>query len=271
MLSRLGIVDGITHAKLDGGTDTAEFLLSSLNRAGIEGAIILNRIGPVQDAFFLQRKMTLDGRIFPVARIDPFRADAVELQRKVIATGSAGIYLSAMGSFQSPMRQIDLNTIESVPLWNAASKARQVVVVEPSVRDAHLLPMLACSFPRVRILVRGGLISRPDVPGVPRALPTPDRFTFDRLHQLENVWVQISEGRTRPVATFPSSTAGGWHDPENLLALFSGERILWGSEHTFSSSEEYRGPIDPMHEISNLRESDRYGLLSTAARRLLSW
>ncbi|MES3021670.1 MAG: hypothetical protein V4857_08800 [Pseudomonadota bacterium] len=265
------VFDGLTRIDYSRDKITPDYISSSLAGASVQGAIVINETTHEQDAFLSNFCSSLEGRIFPVIRIDPFEENALRLQQKALSSGGFGIYLSSMGSFQSPMQRIALDSIESAPLWRVASAFEQVIIVEPSVKDAHLLPILATAFPRVRILVRGGLFSRLTTRDSPRTLPTPDRFTFDRLHQLENVWVQLSPSHARRIATVPPGTPGGWHSPANLLTLFSNERLVWSSEHLFSPEKVYSGPEDPEDEIPDLNALDRVAIIGGSARKLLKW
>ena len=266
-----GIVDAATRLDPRRKGSSAEFLLSSLDRAGVAAAIVFSEVAGEYDACLAGMQSSAAGRLLCVPHIDVFSSNALEAQQSSLAWGCRAIALSAMGSFQSPVRRIALDSIESTPLWRVAAETGQLIVVEPSVDDAHFLPLLAAAFPSVRVLVRGGLISRMAGSGAVRTLPSPDRFTFDRLHQLENVWVQFSPANARRVRTSPPGTPGGWHAPSNLLCLFSNARLLWGSEHLFDPTSVYQGPGDPNDEIPELSSADRVALMGGVARRLLQW
>lgn len=249
-------------------------LLDALDRHAVAGAILAAEFDDpeAQRASLTPFQHGAGDRLLCVPRLHAAAPDALMWHRYWTNLGCRAVALSSLGAFRSPLRRVDPETIESAPLWRAAAEAGQTLFVEPTVEDAFLLAILAVHFPQVPVVIRGGLVSRMSGASAsqPRVLPTPDRFTFARLHQLDNIWIVLAPAHIPIVPPSPTGPANGWHDPANLLALFGDRRILWGSEHRLGDDgHEYAGPGDPAPAFGRLSPREAAALTGGAARRLM--
>ncbi len=266
-----GVLDGTLSLGVDGGLPRTGHMLRMIERRGVKGGLLLADDARVPVDWLLRLEDESSGRLLAARRIDVMPGVAANPPPSHSVSACRVVYLSALGSLQSPVRGVQLANIESLPWWHAAAEHGLSILVEPTVADASILPELASSFPSVRILVRGGLVSRmPPGNDRPRLAPLPDRFTFDRLHQLPNVWVQLCARGTRRVRVLPEGPLGGWHSPTNIVALFSARRVVWASEHRVEPGASYMGVGDPAAEISSLSTYDKVQLMGGALRDFLS-
>lgn len=266
-----GLLDGTLSLGVDGGLPRTAHVLRMIERRGVNGGLLLANDARVPVDWLLRLEDESAGRLLAARRIDVMPGIAANPAPSHGVSACRVVCLSALGSLQSPVRGVQLADIESLPWWHAAAEHGLSLLVEPTVADASLLPELASAFPSVRILVRGGLVCRmPPGNDSPRSAPLPDRFTFDRLHQLPNVWVQLCARRARRVRVLPEGPLGGWHSPTNIVALFSARRVVWASEHRLEPGASYMGAGDPAAEIPGLGTYDREQLLGGALRGFLS-
>lgn len=204
-----------------------------------------------------------------IPTVDVGHQHADDACRFICDAGFRAFSLSSIGSFRSPMRAVDVESVESYPYWRRASDMGQMLVVRPTTEDATLLVLLADAFPDVHVLIRGGLASwrTPGAVGCVREWPLPDRFTFDRLHQLPNVSLIFAPAQLM----YPPQLIGdaqGWHRPSNLLALFSERRIMWASECHFDDVGAYRPPQDVEDAFGSVTAVEKDWLMGGTARRL---
>jgi hypothetical protein len=255
------------HERLPSGLT----LLAALQSSRVQGALAFAQNSAQPDEALAALQLATNHRVLCAPLIDVLDSRALQRQAQSLAWRCRILALSALGNFHSPMRAIDLETIESVGLWRAAAASGQILAVEPRLSDAHLLPYLAAAFPNVRVLVQGALVCRPEAgAALPRKLPLPERFTFDRLHQLPNIWIQCCAASARRVPTWPASTKGGWHGSSNLLALFSPNRLIWASMSTVDREANYGGLGDPSCEFPALDPREREALTGEALCALLA-
>lgn len=254
--------------------EAAGALAAALRAQGIAGALAFLEF---DDEEGQEQTLAAFSRAAPhvrcVPRLDPARPRAIRWQRRWAGLGAQAISLSRLGAAYSPLRPPRPGTVAAAAHWTLAASHGQVVCVEPGVEDAGLLVPLAVYCPQVRVLVRGGLVSRmPAAADVQsRQFPTPDRFTFDRMHQLGNVWLVLVPSASEPVARVPAGKPAGWHAPGNLLALYSSKRILWGSNR--SPGQVVAGAVglpDPVEAFGELTTVERLDLTGRSARGLFA-
>lgn len=241
-------------------------LVDRLDALGVAAAIVLGG-APENGAAFTRWIGKCPSRLRPVPLLSAETVEPLHLVRPWIDAGCQALSLASLGQARSPCHPIDVDAIESVRVWEAASETGAAVFVRPSTNDAQLLPPLAHRFTDVRVIVRGGLVS--DLwPVRARKFPTPDRFTFDRLHQLDNVYLALAPSHAQRWWD-PRCPPSGWHRPGNLLALFGPDRVLWGSETQLGVDPNvYSGVADPIHEFDQLTLDIATALHRTTASKI---
>jgi hypothetical protein len=229
-----GIIDAAIRIAVPPAAADLDEFMQTLGRLGYAGATLFSETEDqrTQNTMFDALVPLLNELMTFVPMLDVARGGLMQQQDDWNRRGLRAFSLSTIGSFRSPLRRVEPETIESFTAWEHACERQFLLFAEPTLSDAALLVNLCAHFPDVPVVVRGNLIT-----GHARALstfirqmPSPDRFTFDRLHQLPAVSLLLSPSEARRVSTYPPGPPVGWHSFGNLLALFGSGRICWGSE-----------------------------------------
>jgi L-fuconolactonase len=244
-------IHGAQVPTIDG---SAELLFGTLDRHGIDAAVVVQpRVYGDDHAYLIDSLAQYPDRMVSVGALDPRDATAVAALTRLVADGTRGLRLDALGWGVRPL--IDGTVL---PLWDQA--ARCGIAIELMIRpdDLPALGPLVARTIDVQVIVEHAARygAGPDEP----------LDSLLQLAALPNVTVKVSA--LASVSVEPPPHRDLWPVLERLVGVFGPDRLMWGSDWPWIGSDAYGAELGTMASLPFLDEDGRDWVLGRTAARV---
>ena len=258
--------------------ESAEKLLATLSKAGIEQAVLVQIGGTAyeQHAYLLDCLRRYPAHFQGIGLLPPKLTNPALQMDRLAQGGVIGFRLSDFAG--ATMADQPLVEHPLYPIWQHAAVRDYVLWLYPRAADVPLIPRFLQEFPTVRVVLNHlGVTPMPekftwdeqDRPRVETPMPPPIAAVLEQIARHQQVVVTLSGQYAFSRQRFPYRDLAEWH--VTLYRHFGADRLMWASDFPWIlETPGYGALVGVLHDLlPGISERERAAIMGGTAQRVL--